>query len=185
MSLVESIHSRRQNLWQSLEARAVPDHGINLKPIAKPVGYGVDTRPPCKCCDGYRTKIDALEQELKAAKYETAVLRQREADMSGVPQQPKMGLLFNRVCLSFGMDPDDARMDCRFKDRVIARRVFYYLARELSRKTFHEIALFMKRDHTTIIAGYYAIKKLLENDENLQAKVREISMHFLPQSEAA
>jgi chromosomal replication initiator protein len=68
-----------------------------------------------------------------------------------------------------GVSVLDQRSKRRIQNIVLARHMAFWLCRELTDKSYPQIAQrFGNRDHTTVIAGVRRINKLLETDDKLR-----------------
>jgi chromosomal replication initiation ATPase DnaA len=54
------------------------------------------------------------------------------------------------------------------------RKVAMFLCRELTSETVEEVGKVFKRDYTSVIAAIQSLKKMMEDDEALAGRVRDI-----------
>lgn len=74
----------------------------------------------------------------------------------------------------YGLTVKDLRSSCRKRSVALPRQVSGYLCRELTNRSFTQIAIRHARDHTTMIHAYWKIARLLETDPVLAANVAAI-----------
>lgn len=72
---------------------------------------------------------------------------------------PKPDFILERVCQFYGVEVEDVLSSSRRAVLVMARQTSMFLMRELSNKSYQEIADFLNRDHSTVI---HAINRLTE-----------------------
>lgn len=65
------------------------------------------------------------------------------------------------------------------KEAAEARQVMYWLAREITGKSFPTIARCLGRDHTTIISGYRKVDMLMATNDSFYSDVMAIRGEFL------
>lgn len=58
---------------------------------------------------------------------------------------------------------------------AVARHLFWYLAKENTKKTLMFMGQFLEKDHTSVIHGIKKTKARMESDENFKRKVEAIS----------
>jgi hypothetical protein len=81
------------------------------------------------------------------------------------------------VCKAFEVSFADLLSPSRARHICLPRQVGYYLSRTLGGRSYPEIARrFGGRDHTSAIAGFNKIERLLATDEKLRERVKAISI---------
>ena len=60
------------------------------------------------------------------------------------------------------------------KDVAMPRQIMLYLIREMTDLSLPDIGKFVKRDHTTVLYAINKIQEQLQNDQNLEATLKDI-----------
>ncbi len=76
------------------------------------------------------------------------------------------------VASSYRVSPSDIKSDSRTKTVSEARHVAIYLIRELLNSSYKEIGKELGRQHSTIISSYKKIKKEIETNDILAARIK-------------
>lgn len=90
--------------------------------------------------------------------------------------------LFEGVCDCFDVNPQDVRMRCRKRDRVMVRHLYCWVGNNYYKRVFSLKTLGMEiggRDHTTVINGRDRINSLLDTkDEIVVRDVQKLKDYF-------
>jgi hypothetical protein len=153
-----------------------------------------------------KAHYSAVRQRLRANAIKPAIVQPklietRPAPVSGTPKpyvtlrgaimsmveghnipRCKLHSILIAVAMATGVSQEDILSNDRHQPLTMARKLFYYLAREHTDKSFPAIADFIGRDHTTVIAGYYSVKNSYKRFKDLIEQVRD---ELLPDREAA
>lgn len=92
-----------------------------------------------------------------------------------------LSYLLKRICLIKGVDESLVKSDCRRKDIVEARRLFCYVARQLTSMndegeeahtySLPSIGRFINKDHSTVVATIKKLEELLEIYSDVREEV--------------
>lgn len=97
-----------------------------------------------------------------------------EAIMTLTEHQPTLHRLLVLVSAECGVRLTDLTSPRRFRNLTDARKVFYYLAREMTSKSLPQIARVCGRDHSTVLHGYQMARsqmaKYRKQVESVRAK---------------
>ena len=83
------------------------------------------------------------------------------------------------VCQAFDISFKRLHTTKRHKPLAISRNLIFFFLRKHTSMTWLEIGSVFKRDHTTAIHGYTAIKNYFETDEVFRKQVMEIENKIL------
>ena len=78
------------------------------------------------------------------------------------------------VAASFRVDTIVLSSKRQDKGASLPRKVAMFLCRELTSETVEEVGKVFKRDYTSVIAAIQSLKKMMEDDEALAGRVRDI-----------
>jgi chromosomal replication initiator protein len=80
------------------------------------------------------------------------------------------------VAKDLNIKPSEIKSKGRSKNIVYARRIAIYLCRELTQNTMPQLALYFgMKDHTAISHTLKKINSLMENDEDFNTKIKELT----------
>lgn len=83
------------------------------------------------------------------------------------------------VCVHLGVTEEQLFQRTRgLKEAAEARQVFYWLGREVTGKSFPQIARCLGRDHSTVIHGWRRVDARLANDDRFYSEVMAIKGEF-------
>ena len=71
---------------------------------------------------------------------------------------PPLAAIMAAVCLVTGQRRDEVKSPMREVHLVMARFLFYHLARELTKRSYPEIGQFCNRDHTSVMSGVRKVR---------------------------
>ena len=101
--------------------------------------------------------------------------------------RPSIEAILRAACRYFHIRKEMLLSERRHGDLVRARHIASYLAYEETVLTFPAIGRHLKRDHTSIVHGYYKIRALRDEDAELDQHVRNVLglAHALQRGDAA
>lgn len=104
-----------------------------------------------------------------------------------IEARPSIEAILRAACRYFRIRKEMLLSERRHGDLVRARHIASYLAYEETVLTFPAIGRHLKRDHTSIVHGYYKIRALRDEDAELDRHVRNVLClaHALQRGEAA
>ncbi|MDQ8729436.1 helix-turn-helix domain-containing protein [Bradyrhizobium sp. LHD-71] len=88
--------------------------------------------------------------------------------------KPAVSDILRAVARHYDVRRDDLLATRRTRDVVRPRQVAMYLARQLTAKSFPEIARSFRRDHATVIHAARTVSRLLAHDDELAADIARI-----------
>lgn len=85
-------------------------------------------------------------------------------------------VILRQVSRYYAIDERDIRAPARFRERVIVRWVYFYLARTLTRSSYRTIAAEIRpgMDHTTVRNGVRAISEYIVTDDRIRNDVENL-----------
>jgi chromosomal replication initiation ATPase DnaA len=91
-----------------------------------------------------------------------------------------VAIVQRETAAEFGLLPDSINASGRFKTQTLARHTACFLVRDMTVLSWPEIGLaFGGRDHTTMMAGYRKVEKLLRADEAFRLRVAVIKSRIV------
>lgn len=92
------------------------------------------------------------------------------------PARPSIKLIVRVVAVYYDTTPTDIMSHRRIKEIVRPRQVAMYLAKEHTLQVFSAIGRsFDNRDHTTVLHAFRKIKRLREEDPDLNAEIEQLT----------
>lgn len=193
MSLEQAIHERRRNFWESIQAKAVPDSGIDLRrQIASVKGVHKYERPKividgillnkAEVVEYKRREVQRKLDELNAIAAATAAMQRakdeefRKAYEASHVRAYRLEEVKEAVCKHFDISMAEMVCERRTKKIVLKRQLAMYLCKELSHRSLPEIGRrFGGRDHTTVLHAIRKINRLLDQgDESILRHISSI-----------
>ena len=87
---------------------------------------------------------------------------------------PTPELILREVCGYFNVPQEKIIGLSKTKDVAMPRQIMLYLIREMTDLSLPDIGKFVKRDHTTVLYAINKIQEQLQNDQNLEATLKDI-----------
>jgi chromosomal replication initiator protein len=83
--------------------------------------------------------------------------------------------VLDEVCKYFAIDINDLKSESRLRSLVVPRHIAMYLGKELTGKSYPEVArCFNKKNHAIVLYAHGKIKKKIENNNEIREYVEEI-----------
>ncbi len=87
-----------------------------------------------------------------------------------------LDMITQNVAKDLNIKPSEIRSKGRSRNIVYARRIAIYLCRDLTQSTMPQLALYFgMKDHTAISHTLKKINSLMENDEDFNTKIKELT----------
>ena len=90
-------------------------------------------------------------------------------------EKSEIDFIIESTCKFFGISKEEILSSSRKKEVTESRQIAMYLIRKFIKKSFKEIGMLFKREHSTVIYNIKSLEKKLYTDPSIRIKIEHIS----------